>query len=358
MSLPASLLPELEEAIQRGSPGKRASTLRQITDLFVGGTAGFGPELVGVFDDVIGLLITEIETQALAELSRRIAPVPNAPAGVMRTLARNDDIAVAGPVLRLTPLAPVDLKHIAETKSQAHLLAISERAGITEQLSDILVQRGDGAVVRSIATNRQAPLSENAFVTLVQRAKLDGVLAERVGTRSDIPPRLFRQLLMQATDVVRQRLLAQARPETQAEIRRVLDQISDHITAGSPRRDYSAALALVRDLHKDGRLDEAKIVEFAKSNKYEETIAGLATVCAVPIETVDRLLSGERLDPVIILVRAAGFSWNLVRAVITSRPNGKPASADAIEAAQQNFDTLSSVTAERVVRFWQVRPPD
>ncbi len=40
--------------------------------------------------------------------------------------------------------------------------------------------------------------------------------------RTDIPPRLFRQLLMQASEVVQKRLLAQAKPETQAEIRKVL----------------------------------------------------------------------------------------------------------------------------------------
>src|SRR6185312_14186290 len=110
--------------------------------------------------------------------------------------------------------------------SQAHLLALSTRKIISEAVSEVLVSRGDRDVARSVANNRQARLSENAFTTLVQRAEQDNILAEKVGLRTDIPPRLFRQLLMQATEVVRNRLLAQAKPETQSEIRRVLEKVS------------------------------------------------------------------------------------------------------------------------------------
>ena len=169
--LPASLLPELEEVVQHGSAEKRAETLRRITSLFLDGAPNFNDEHVALFDDVIGCLIEEIEAKALAELARRIAPVANAPAGVVRRLAKNDDIAVAGPVLKAAKLDDPDLMDIAETKSQAHLLALSNRLGIGEALSDILVARGDREVARSIATNHHARLSENAFTTLVQRAE-------------------------------------------------------------------------------------------------------------------------------------------------------------------------------------------
>src|SRR5262245_11371234 len=120
MSAPASLLPELEDVVQHGSAEKRAETLRRITSLFLDGAAKFNRHHVALFDDVIGYLIEEIEATALAERARRIAPVPNAPPGVMRTLAKSDDIAVAGPVLKDARLTEPDLMRIAETKSQAH----------------------------------------------------------------------------------------------------------------------------------------------------------------------------------------------------------------------------------------------
>ncbi|HTQ83672.1 MAG TPA: DUF2336 domain-containing protein [Pseudolabrys sp.] len=354
MGAPASLLPELEEVVQHGSAEKRAETLRRITTLFLEGSGSFNETHVALFDDVIGCLIEEIEAKALAELARRIAPIANPPAGVVRTLARSDDIAVAGPVLEQAKLEEPDLKYIAETKSQAHLLAMSTRQGIGEAITDILVDRGNIDVARSLATNQKAQLSEEAFTALVQRAEQDGVLAEKVGVRDDIPPRLFRQLLMQATEVVRKRLLTQAKPETQAEIRRVLAKVSDEVAAKAAPRNYTDALAAVRVLHKARKLTEADVAEYAKSGKYEETIAALATMCAVPVEVVDRLMNGERADPVLILARAANFSFATVKAIIEARPGSKP-SAQAIETTRENFDRLTAATAQRVVRFWQIR---
>ena len=354
MSVPASLLPELEDVVQHGSAAKRAETLRRITGLFLDGASRFNQDHVALFDDVIGCLIEEIEAQALAELARRLAPVPNAPGGVVVTLAKNDDIDVAGPVLRQARIDEPDLKRIAETKGQAHLLALSTRLGITETLADIIVQRGDGEVSRSIATNPKAKLSDNAFSTLVKRAERDAMLAERVGLRTDIPPRLFRQLLMQASEVVQKRLLSQAKPQIQAEIRRVLAKVTDEVAVKAAPRNYAAAFAAVQALHKERKLTEADVADYAKAGKYEETIAALATVSAVPVEVVDRLMSGERADPVLILSRAAGFGWPTVKAVINARPGGKPASA-TIDAARENFARLTAATAMRVVRFWQVR---
>jgi len=354
MSAPASLLPELEDVVQHGSAEKRAETLRRITGLFLDGAPAFNDEHVAVFDDVIGYLIEEIEAKALAELARRLAPVPNAPIHVVTRLAGSDDMAVAEPVLKQARIPDPELIRIAETKGQAHLLALSTRDSLSEALADVIVARGDRDVARSIATNAAAQLSENAFNALVKRVEQDGVLAEKVGMRTDIPPRLFRQLLMQASDVVQKRLLAQAKPETQAEIRKILARVTDEVGARAAPRNYTAALTAVRQMHKDGKLTEAEIVAFAEAGKYEETIAALATLCAVPVEIVDRLMSGERADPVLILARAAGFGWPTVRCVISSRPGPKP-STQMQQAAFENFERLTPATAQRVVRFWQVR---
>ena len=117
-----SLIPELEDVVQRGTPERRAETLRRVTTLFLDGADQFGDDHVALFDDVMGYLIDQIEAKALAELARRIAPVPNAPPEVVRILAVNDDIRVAGPVLAQARLHDGDLEYIAENKSQAHLL--------------------------------------------------------------------------------------------------------------------------------------------------------------------------------------------------------------------------------------------
>ena len=114
---------------------------------------------------------------------------------------------------------------------------------------------------------------------------------------------------------------------------------------------------MVLAMHQDGKLGEAELANFAKDKKFEETVAALSVLCNVPIDAADRLVSGERPDPILILCKASGFGWTTARAIIASRPGGKSASSLALDAAYSNFEKLAPATAQRVVRFWQVRDP-
>jgi uncharacterized protein (DUF2336 family) len=356
MSASASLIPELEDVIQHGSPDKRAATVQRIANLFVDGAPSFNEVHVGLFDDVLCRLVVEIEAKARAEMARTLAPIKNAPTELIRKLAKDDDIAVAGPVITQSQrLHETELVEIAKTKGQAHLVAIAGRENIGAAVTDVLMQRGDTEVVRNVAENRSAKLSEDGFSVLVKRAEGDSDLAEKVGHRADIPPHLFRDLLVRATAVVQQRLLAAAKPETRAEIQRVLDKVSKEYDKSAPARDYSAALREIVTLHQSGKLSERELVAFADDKKFEETVAAISVLCGVPIETADRLMAGDRPDPILILCKAAGYGWTTARAIIMSRPSAKGTSNGALDIAFQNFEELSPSTAQRVVRFWQVR---
>ena len=350
-----SLIPELEDVIVRGSRGKRVETLRRITALFLDGASRFGAAHLDLFDNVFELLIDEIESRARAELASRLAPVANAPARLIMTLARDDDIAVAGPVLTLAPrLRDTDLIELANTKSQAHLQAISTRRMLGEAVTDVLVRRGDRDVARSVAVNRGARISESGFLCLVERAESDGILAEQVGLRPDIPPPLFGVLLEQATTVVQQRLLAAASPELKTMIQRVLARVARQVGNRLGPRDYRAAQRVVLGMHRTGRMDETVLAGFANDGKYEETVVGLAALSKVPVDVADRLMAGERVDPVLILCKAAGMEWLTVRSIMTAQAQGKTPSRQNLDTAFATYDRLSAATAQRVVRFWQV----
>ena len=353
MGAAVSLIPELEDVIRHGTRAKRVDALQRITALFLDGAEGYSNAHVDLFDDVFGLLIEEIETKARAELSRHLAPVGNAPVKVLRTLANDDDIAVAGPVLKYAPrLAETDLVGVAKTKSQAHLQAISARPALGEAVTDVLVRRGDREVARCVADNRGARISRNGFVSLVRRAEDDGILAEKVGLRPDIPEPMFRELLIKATAVVRDRLLVAAGGK--AEIHRVLAKVSKEVGARVGPRDYGAAQRVVLSLDRAGRLNETALAAFCAESKFEETVVALATLAKVPVNVADRLLGGERPDPVLILCRAIGLNWATVKAIIMLRPDAKSAS-HGLDSAFANYERLSNSTARRVVRFWQVR---
>jgi uncharacterized protein (DUF2336 family) len=352
----ASLIPELDDVVRHGSSARRAETLRRIAALFADGASRFNDDHVQLFGDVLHRLIGEVDADARVELAHRLAPIGNAPRELVRRLAEDDDIAVARPILKQSQrIEQSDLIEIAQAQSQAHLLAVSKRRGIAEPVTEILVRRGDREVLRSLAENFEAQLSDASFVALIERTAEDGVLAEKIGLRPDVPPRLFRDLLLETTQAVQQRLLTSAKPEMQSEIRRVLAEASDTAKAKAAPRDYSAAERTIHDLRQHGNLDEARLVEFAKNGQYEELVAALASLCEVPIDVVDRLLASDRLDPVLILCKSVDWGWQTVKAIVSAIPDGHAMSSGDLDAAFANFERLSPTTAQRVMRFWQVQ---
>ncbi len=350
MAAPASLIPELEEVIQHGSPERRADALKRITAFFLDGGEPFNEDHVRLFDDVFGRLIAEIETKARAELAHRLAPVGNAPVDVVRRLAKDDDIAVAGPVLEQSPrLAEADLVDIAKTKSQAHLLAISGRTGIAEPVTDVLVRRGDREVVRTrCGQPRMRGCPSDGFSTLVDQAEEDGMLAEKVGLASRhsaaAVPRSAAQGDRGGSAAPGRRRQARDAGGNPARAGEGLARGRRQAAA----RDYSAAQRAIEALHQEGKLNEAALVDFAKTGKYEETVAALACLCVVPIDVVDRLMGGDRPDPILILCKSAGWGWPTVKTIIMARSAGRARLEPGLDTAYHQFRT--AVAGDRAAR--------
>jgi Uncharacterized protein conserved in bacteria len=233
-----SLLLQLEAAVSNGSPERRMEMLRGVTDFFLGESPRLSEKQVSVFDDVLIRLTERIETRALAQLSGSLAPVDNAPIEMVRRLSRHDEISVAGPVLRQSiRLTDTDLIDIARSKSQAHLLAMSERPTLREPVTDVLIDRGERDVHRTLAANVGAQFSEFGYESLVLKSQDDEVLSESLGLRRDLPVQLLPQLLERATQSVRDRLGFGATPEKHEKIRREVASIAGEVVreATKPR---------------------------------------------------------------------------------------------------------------------------
>jgi uncharacterized protein (DUF2336 family) len=354
MTVNSSPIADLEDALKSGSPEKRVETLRRITDLFLNDCDRLNEQQVRVFDDVLVHLIQRVEINALAQLSHSLAPVDNAPIEVVRSLARDDEIAVSGPVLsQSNRLTDADLIEIAEAKSQEHLLAISGRKSVNEGVTDVLIRRGDQRVARNLAGNAGAHFSEGGFAALVRNASSDNSLAERLGVRLDIPLRLLKELLARASDIVRSRLLAAAPPEAQEKIQQALAGVSDKVgqEAAGPR-DYTNASREVEKLNRNGKLNEEAVCEFARAGRYEELVAGLSLLCSTPVDVVERVTKSVGFDGLIVLSKAGGLKWATVELILTNRVAFHTVPTSDLAQAKSSFLTLSQANAQRTLRFW------
>jgi len=314
-------------------------------------------EHVALFDDVIGRLSRGIEAKVRAELSNRLAPVANAPLTIIKALGSDDAIEVAAPVLTQSiRLRDDDLVEIINTKGQGHMLAISAREHIGHIVTDVLVERGDRQVMRTIARNAGARFSDAGFGVLVQRSQQDDILAESVGLRRDLPQDLFAKLFSEASDAVQQKL-ATANPAQVNDIRRVLSGITaDAVgSADQPVRDYSEARIVVEALHTSNALDENQVCSFAKMAKFEETAVAMELLCEFPIDAIERVFQSENPELILILAKSIDFSWETTNHIMHLCPNSPYWSQFKIESFQSHFDKLQIATAQRVIRFYKVR---
>jgi uncharacterized protein (DUF2336 family) len=361
-----SIVDEVEAAINLGSPEKRLDTIKRVTDLFLASAGSFDSEQIDLFDDVLERLVKTIEIRAIADVSARIAlvemsvqlaPVAQAPPAVVRRLARNDEIAIAGPILTESArLNEHDLVEIAETKGEQHLLAISARWWLKEVVTDALLARRYPSVSRRLVNNPGARVSAAGFAVVLAQAESDPELAVETGIRVDLPAELRHQLLSSATEAVRSRLLSRAPPHLFEEIRSAVAAVA----AGADRdmsrvRDFAAAKAFVALLKVKGELNEATLFGFAKQRKYEETVAALAELSQSTIEVIRPLMQSLRDDGVLIPCKVAGLGWETVHAVLESRFATGSLGPHELTEAKAQFVRLTTENARRLLRFWQVR---
>ena len=349
-----ALISELETAVRRGSQDKRVETLRRVTDLFLGEKERLSEEQIEIFDEVLGHLITRMEANALIELSERLAPVNNAPIKVVYTLARDDEIAIAGPVLSLSDrLTTPDLIEIALAKSQSHLLAISKRSTLSESLTDVLIERGDHEVVWKLVENAGAEFSEKAYTRLVNQPEPDQTLLEKLGLRLDIPLHIFRRLLERVTAAVRDRIFAQATPEKQDDIREILESISDDvIEIDEVDRNFPAAQRLVSLMHEKGELDQMALLQFAKARQYAAAVTALATLCSAPVDMIKQMLADGRVESLLVPCKVAGLSWVTLRSLLLDDLFVKKVSEDEFNKLKSDYTKLSPSTAKKLLEFW------
>ena len=351
-----SLISELEAAVRSGSSETRVNKLRQVTTLFLAGSASLTDDQVKVFDDVLCRLMARIETKALAELGQCLAPIDNAPVETIKRLAWNEAISVSGPVLTESKrLTTTDLTEIAQVRGQEHLVAISRREGLETAVTDVLLERGDRRVIHTLAQNAGARFSDTGYSVLVEKANGDDILSEAVGSRRDIPVRLLRDLLARATEAVRAKLLALIPPQQREQLTQILAEISTAISGATKDIRYENAEKAIQSLQKARRLNDETIGNFAAAGQMPQVIVGVAVLTSSKIDVIAEIMTGVRNDAVLVPCRAAGLSWPTTEAILRNRKRPKQVSAEVLNLAKNDYQRLSLETAQKTLRFLQVR---
>ncbi|BCB20340.1 DUF2336 domain-containing protein [Bosea sp. ANAM02] len=275
--------------------------------------------------------------------AERVAAMPTLPHNVAVTLGGDNNAEVARLVLSLSPvLTDTDLAAIAVTQSQQHLVAIAERARLSESVTDILVERGDQKVLHTVSANGGAAFSDRGFDKLLERGEGDAAITGALARRSDLAPNRAQRVL------------------------RIVEQFSDGGSA-APATEANVSLArqarqqrlevklLLSDLAAKVREVDDVLTMLADEDRAYHLSQVLSEIAGISIEQALRVLMQRDSSGIAVACRSLGIGATAFRAILQLRARRLYFSSRDVDDDVDAYAKLDLATAERTLRFLKLR---
>ena len=283
---------------------------------------GMSPERVSQVEqlalDLLEQLARDQAVEVRAVIAETLKDVPGAPPAVIQALARDLEESVSLPVLRHSPVLTEEdlLAIIAGQPMDSALIAIAGRAGVQTAVSDALAATGSETVVASLLANHSAQIREETLDRLIELAPQHepwhGPLVRRPVLSPKAAERLAGFVAGTLVDVLRNR--ADLPAATRDAVARTMQQrlggkgaaIAE--PAAAEAREKDRPLDRAKQLLKEGKLHVDALEDALDAGDRGLVVAGLALLAKVPMDLVNRVLSGQSARGVTALVWKAGLS--------------------------------------------------
>jgi uncharacterized protein (DUF2336 family) len=276
-----------------------------------------------------------MEVDDRARYAERVASEPTLPPSVARTLASDEDIAVARLVLKLSPvLTDDDLASIALTHSQEHLIAIAERAAISEITTEVLVNRGSDTVLRMLSGNMGAQFSPAGFSRIQARSASDPEIARNLAQRSEIPTE------RQAQRVLRIAIAA--------------EQSAGETTKHARQRQLEVR-SLLADIASGRRARNDVIRLVAEENRAFDLAVILATFSELPTPQVLKALLEPDASGIAVAARAIGVPLDVFQVILDLRARRLKQGMHQVALDLENYSLLPEAVSDQTIRFLRGR---
>jgi uncharacterized protein (DUF2336 family) len=246
-----------------------------------------------------------------AAIADIVKSMPDAPHELIMRLAQDSAVAVADPVIRLSPLLSTEdlLALVATAPSPYTATAVASRPNLPETVSDSIAAGADTGAIAALLANGSAAIREATLDALIKRAP------ENVSWHAPLVrrPKLSTRAANALSEFVATRLLDElARrsdldPEVNLDLRR---RLGERLRAEAPgaTADAQAAMTVAKGLAEAGALDENALMEAIERGEARIAGAMLAVAAAVPVAVVDRAARLRSAKGLVSLVWKAGFT--------------------------------------------------
>lgn len=337
------MLHNLFQLAEETSSDGRGRLLHAVTDLFF-----HDPEPTVMskhhYGEIALRSLVHLDTEARQTYADEVAAEPNLPRSVANVLAGDPESEVARLVLRLSPvLTDGDLAAIALNQSQGHLAAIAERARLSETVTDILVERGDNGVLKTVGGNEGASFSDNGFDRLLERGRDAPDIQRTVAQRSDLTQDRAARVM---------RMLAELGQEDD------LDFEPDNEAASMARQARQQRLEvnqLLSDLAERTRQLDDVLVMLAEEDRAYHLAQVIAQISGIAVEHALKALLRRDAGGIALACRALEVGEPAFAAILELRARRLMFARKRVDDDLRNYGKIAMSAAERGVTLIRLR---
>lgn len=342
---------ELIELSQEKSPQKRLELLRRITDEFIEESDNFSNTSRYLLNEIVTRVMAQLRGRERAAAATTLSKMPHLPEDVVRNLASDQDIAIARPILQdYGDLSEQILVDVASVGSQAHLHAMASRPQLGTPVTDIVVQRGDSQVVRTLTANQGARFSRDGMRTLIDKAEKDARLQRLIVDRCDLTFEAVGQLLPLISQELAGRLHG---TDMTFDITVLQDQVVSWMSYR--KRSIDKVNQVIEDVRRGSLKVENAMMEFVVSRQLLNVATLIAAVCDLERDYAFNLLTQGRTENVLLLLKSLNLPWPTTEAFLKLRLEklGEGVCGKMVEEGA--YSSIDLQAAQRVIRFLKVR---
>jgi uncharacterized protein (DUF2336 family) len=302
-----------------GDDGVRSDLAAKIVRLAPGLSANEQDRLRRLTYEAVEMLARDQVTKVREILSDALKDVADAPPEVIRRLARDAEIVVAGPVLQFSPVLGDDdlLEIITAGPVPGALSAISKRRAVNTRVADAIAATDDVEAIAALLGNASAQIREETLDRLVDRAADIEPWHKPLADRPQLSPKAAGKLARFVAANLLQGLAARQDlpPDAAAAVAAVVRKRLDEMEATGPAKadakkaaDETTALMRAQQMKFQNRLDESTVDAALSGGDHAFVMAALAVLAGVSFATVRKTVQTQSAKGIVAVTWRAGLS--------------------------------------------------
>lgn len=258
--------------------------------------------------DVLLALMKQAEGDLKSAMANRLAAMENVPLRMVLALA-NDDIKIADPVLRKSPvLQDLDLAYILQAKGVTHGRSMSHRRNLGVEMINMLADTKDFEIAVNMSGNDGLKLTKHAFEIFAGMAKNEDALAKPLLSRHDLPKDIAAQLYYFVSEELKHALVERFGYDAHNAVSAVDDITREILSEESELPQSDRLMTLAHGALARGEVTPSGMIQTIRRGQFATFLAHFTVYFGLPKETAKTILRQSTGRALAIVCKAKEFT--------------------------------------------------